>query len=472
MRTRILLLMVLVAGLMGSAGAQEPNAAAIYKQYCAQCHGKDLEGGNARSMLDRVWQYGDSDGYIARSIKHGITHLGMPAYESVLEDTEIRALVGFIREKEQEAGFEKPPVPERVQTLDYEVQVDVWAKDLSTPWDIAFLDAETALVTELSGGLRVVRHGVLQPEAVAGTPEVLHEGQGGLMAVAVDPEYADNGWVYLGYSHALPLEAGAERPQAMTRIVRGKIQDHSWTHEALVYEAPHESYLGSRIHYGTRIVFDREGYLYFSIGERGMQEHAQDLGRPNGKVHRIHRDGRIPEDNPFVNQAGALPSIYSYGNRNPQGLSFHPETGLLWAAEHGPMGGDELNVIRAGRNYGWPVISYGRNYSGSPVTDITRKEGMEQPALYWRPSIAVCGVAFYEGQEFPRWQNALLVTALKDEQVSVVSVEDDRVMHEEIILKNIGRVRQAEAGPDGAVYVITNSPDQILRLTLIAERSY
>jgi glucose/arabinose dehydrogenase len=462
-----------------TAAAQDPapapaaiDAPALYQQHCAQCHGKNLEGGNAQSMLDRIWNFGDSDGYVGRSIKHGITHLGMPAYEAVLSEDEIKALVQFIRQKETEAGFVKPPPPERVQTLDYEVKVDVWVKDLIIPFAIAFADADTALITERPGTLRTVLKGQLQPAPVQGTPEVLAEGQGGLMAVAVDPAYAENGWVYLAYSHALKPAEGQERAPAMTRLVRGHIRDNAWTNEEVIFEAPHESYLDTRVHYGCRIVFDAQGHLYFGIGERGNQDHAQDLARPNGKVHRIWPDGRIPEDNPFADTPGAQKTIYSYGNRNPQGLSFHPETGLLWESEHGPMGGDELNVIRPGANYGWPLITYGRNYNGTPITTSPRADGLQQPALFWRPSTAVCGIAFYHGAQFPRWQNALLVGALKYEQVSVIQVENDRVMHEEVILKNIGRVRDVAPGPDGAIYVITNNPDQILRLSHLADRSY
>lgn len=470
MRITTLPALALVAGLAVTAHADEIDVRAIYQQYCAQCHGDDLRGGNAQSLLNGIWHHGAEPGYIFRNIKHGITHLGMPAYEAVLSDAEMRALTAFIMEAEVEAGVERAPIPETAQSLDYEFAIEVWAEDLRIPWDIAWLDAATALITERPGGVRIVRDGVLLPDPVANTPEVLHEGQGGMMAVAVDPEYAENGWVYLGYTHA--LESDGRRPNAMTRIVRGRIVDDAWTDEEVLFEAPHDTYLPTRLHYGCRIVFDAAGYLYFAIGERGIQDHAQDLTRPNGKVHRIHRDGRIPADNPFVNHEGAIPSIYSYGNRNPQGLAVHPETQLLWESEHGPMGGDELNVIRAGLNYGWPVITYGRNYNGTLVSDLTHKDGMEQPAWHWTPSTAVCGIAFYEGEQFPKWENKLLVSALRNEQVSLVSVYEDRVIHEEIILRAIGRVRHAAPGPDGAVYVVTNSPDQVLRVSVIKARGY
>lgn len=455
------------------APAQDaPDPAALYQQYCAQCHGENLEGGNAQSMVDGVWNYGAGSNYIARNIRNGITHLGMPGYGETLDDSEIRALTEFILSAEEERGAVKPPPPEELQTLDYNVAVEPWVEGLDVPWGIAFADADTALVTERPGPLRVVRDGVLDPAPVVGTPAVLAEGQGGMLDVAVDPDYAGNGWVYLAYSHA--LDAGEEegRAPAMTRIVRGKIDDGEWRDQEVLFEASPETYLVGRVHYGSRIVFDADGLLYFSIGERGSEEDAQKLDRPNGKVHRIHRDGSIPEDNPFVDTPGALPSIFSYGNRNPQGIAIHPDSGVIWANEHGPMGGDELNTIGAGKNYGWPEITYGRNYNGQIVSEHTRKEGMEQPAYYWLPSIAVCGMDVYTGSQFPRWEGALLVGALKYESVAVLQVEGDRVMHEEVILKNAGRVRQVKAGPDGAIYVLTNEPGAVLKLTKKSERSY
>ncbi len=450
----------------------KPDAPALYQQYCAQCHGATLQGGNGQSLVDGIWNFGGSSGSIRRNIKHGITHLGMPAYEGAMEDDDIRALTDFLLAKEKEGGAEKPPVPSEVQTQDYIVGVETWVEGLDTPWGMAFLDDDTALITERPGTLRLVKGGKLADAPITGTPVVHAEGQGGLLDVATDPDYIDNGWIYLAYSHSLePNEEGGKRP-AMTRIVRGKLKDGAWTEEQTLFEAPKDTYVVSGVHYGCRIVFDAEGHLYFSIGERGSQDHAQDLSKPNGKVHRIHRDGTIPDDNPFVKTAGALPSIYTYGNRNPQGLAVSKATGLLWESEHGPMGGDELNVMASGKNYGWPVITYGRNYNGSSVSDLTRKEGMEQPRHYWRPSIAVCGIDIYTGSQFPKWENAVLVGALRYESVAVLQTEGDHVLHEETILKNVGRVRDVVTGPEGAIYVVTNSPNAVLRLTARGERSY
>ncbi|HSO87484.1 MAG TPA: PQQ-dependent sugar dehydrogenase, partial [Draconibacterium sp.] len=428
----------------------QPNGATLYQQYCATCHGADLKGGNSGSLVDGVWQFGAADSYKFRNVKFGITHLGMPSYGAALKDDEIKAILQYVSDSEKKIGAVKPAIVKEFETLDYKLNVEVFAEGLEIPWAIDFLDATTALITEKPGRLRVVTKGKLQSEPVKNIPKVLNEGQGGLMDIAVDPNYKENGWIYLAFSHVLDKKAGEDRPGAMTKIVRGKIENNTWTNEEVLFEAPHEMYRTTRHHYGCRIVFDPLGHLYFSIGERGLGFEAQDIKLPNGKVHRINKDGSIPVDNPFVNEAKAIKSIYSFGNRNIQGIAVHPETGEVWATEHGPMGGDELNLIKAGKNYGWPEISYGINYDGKIITEFTHKPGMEQPNLYWRPSIAVCGLDFYTGDLFTKWKNKLLVGALKYEEVRLLDIENDRVMHDEVILKGQGRVRDVQTGPDGA----------------------
>jgi glucose/arabinose dehydrogenase len=442
----------------------------LYMAYCASCHGAKLQGGNAQSLVDGVWQFGADRNYIIRNTKYGIPHLGMPSYEDSLTDRQIHRVVDFLLASERQAGVKPPAPPKTLETLDYHIHVAVWVEGLEVPWSIDWLDEDRALVTERPGRLRLIRDGQMHPDPIGGTPAVLNEGQGGLLEVAVDPEYEDNGWVYLAYSQALDREQGRDRPGAMTRIVRGRLKDHRWTDQQVVYEAPRDSYRTTRHHYGCRIVFDPQGYLYFGIGDRGTDEHAQDLTRPNGKIHRIHPDGRIPKDNPFVPFDGALDSIYCYGIRNPQGLAVHPQTGRVWETEHGPMGGDELNLIAPGLNYGWPVVTYGLNYNGTVISRFRKKPGMTVPNLYWRPSPALCGLDFYQGDLFPEWNNHLLVGALKYEQVELLDVEDDRVVHQETLLKNAGRVRDVACGPDSAIYVVLNRPGMILRLTPSREK--
>lgn len=479
MRTFLLCCAALLVGVLPrSSFAQDASnpGRQLYDRYCASCHGQNLAGsGTGVNLVDGEWKHGDTRSEIAESIKEGLPQMGMPSFGEQLSDQQVDQLVDFIRSQEQKANPSAataplPPEADSLETLDYKLDADVFASDLQIPWAIDFIDENTALITERPGGLRVVEDGQLRPEPVAGIPKVLHQGQGGLLDVAVDPEYEENGWIYLSYSHNLPREN--ERDPAMTRIVRGRIQNNTWTDQQVIFEAPHEMYRRTRHHYGSRIVFDPEGYLYFSIGDRGAESHAQDLSRPNGKVHRLHRDGSIPEDNPFVGREDAMASIFTYGHRNPQGLAVDPTTGQIWEAEHGPRGGDELNRLVAGRNYGWPEITYGINYDGTILTKDRRKPGMELPVLYWRPSIAVCGLAFYEGDLFPYWQkHHLLVSALKFQEVRLLNTAEGRVMHQEVILKDAGRVREAVPGPDGALYVVLNKPHMVLRITPRAQYS-
>jgi glucose/arabinose dehydrogenase len=457
-------------------GTPGPSAAAdgpaIYRQYCATCHGLDTRGGNASSLFDDRWEFGARPAQIRANIVTGIATRGMPAFGRALNTGQVDALLSYMAATQGRAPA--PPAPRRqvAETLDYRLRVEHWIPaeaGLATPWAIDFIDADTALVTEKPGRLRLVVKGHLHPDPVRDTPRVLDAGQGGLLDVAVDPDYAAGGWIYLGYSH----EAGrGARTPAMTRIVRGRIRHHAWVDEAVIFEAPRATYINSRYHYGTRIVFDPAGHLYFSIGDRGLPDQAQDLSRPNGKIHRLHRDGRVPADNPFAGRADVLPSIFSLGHRNPQGLAVHPANGRLWALEHGPRGGDELNRIKAGGNYGWPVITYGINYSGTIITDQRRRDGLEQPIYFWRPSTAVCGLNFYTGDMFPFWQNQLLAANLKYQDVRLLTLAGPRVIHEEVILKDFGRVREAVGGPDGAIYVVINTPDEILRISAEGRRRY
>lgn len=447
---------------------KQENPGEVYQELCASCHGADLKGGNAQSLVDGVWQFGDGEGYVRRNIQFGIPHLGMPSYEAALNNEQIKSLVKYLYEQQSNAGVVKPDPPAILESIHYTINTEIWVDDLDIPWAIVFLDKHKALVTERPGSLRMIVDGELMPAPVKGTPKVLHEGQGGLMDVNIDPAYKENGWIYLSYSHAIEAEGGEDRAPAMTRIVRGRIRDMKWIDEELVYEAPRETYRTTRYHYGNRIVFDKKGYLYFSIGDRGAQDMAQDPTKPNGKIHRIFPDGKIPADNPFVDSG--LPSLYTLGNRNPQGISVHPQTDEVWAAEHGPLGGDELNLIKKGVNYGWPVITYGSNYNGTPISDINRKKGFAQPSIYWKPSTAVCGIEFYKGDAFPRWNNKLLVGALKFEDVRILDIEGDRVMHQEVILKNYGRVRDIGLDPDGNVYVVVNQPDRVIRLSFGGDR--
>jgi len=247
--------------------------------------------------------------------------------------------------------------------------------------------------------------------------------------------------------------------------VRGKIKGHQWTDEQTLFEVPDSLKVTGGNRWGARLMFDKNGFLFFSIGDMARAKDSQNPGKPSGKVFRIHTDGSIPKDNPFVGKKGALPALFTIGNRNVQGIAQHPVTGEIWATEHGPMGGDELNILKKGANYGWPVITYGVDYDGSVVSKDTTNEGMEQPVVQWTPSIAVCAAEFITSRLFPMWKNNLLVSALSFEEIRRLVIENNKVIEQELILKGVGRVRDLKTGPDGALYVLLNDPDMVLRIS-------
>ncbi len=442
----------------------QPNPRDISKQYatlCASCHGDNMQGNQAPSMLDETWVHGGDDASLAASIKNGHLATGMPAFGGTLSDEDIRAMVIYIREVRtraavESAGYAKPAADQVVKSEKHTFRLETVAEGVALPWGMAFLPDGRMLVTEKAGALRYV-DGATVSAPLTGVPAVWAKGQGGLLDVAPHPDYANNGWIYLSYS-----EPGAE-DSAMTVVVRGKLRDGSFVDQQTLFKAPAELYRSGNVHFGSRFVFDN-GYLFFSIGERGQQKDAQDLSRPNGKIHRIHDDGRVPSDNPFVGRQDAMPTIWSYGHRNPQGLARHPVTGALYDAEHGPRGGDELNLVEKGKNYGWPVITYGMNYNGTPMTDKTAMEGMEQPVTYWVPSIAVSSINFYTGDKFPQWKNDLFVAALAQQELRRLEIRDGKVTHQEVLFKGVGRLRDMIVGPDGHIYIAFNNPDRIARL--------
>jgi glucose/arabinose dehydrogenase len=336
-------------------------------------------------------------------------------------------------------------------------KVDTIATDLKNPWGMAWLPDGRMLFTERSGEIRVVKDGKLTDDRISGVPEVYARGQGGLLDIKLHPNYSENGWIYISYSSPNPDGDGAN-----TAVMRAKLQGNAFVNQEKLFQATPYSTRGQ--HYGSRIVFDDKGYMFFSVGERGEMENAQNLGNHSGKVHRLHDDGRIPSDNPFVGNDNAMPSIWSYGHRNPQGMIRDASTGTIWAHEHGPRGGDELNIVEKGKNYGWPEISYGINYNGTILTEYQEKEGMEQPVHQWTPSIAPCGMAQYTGDKFPEWKGNLFVGALSFRYLARVVVDGNNFVSEEKMLDQIGRVRAVEQGPDGYIYVATEGPGMIVRL--------
>ena len=317
--------------------------------------------------------------------------------------------------------------------------------ELKIPWGFDFLPDGGLLITEKSGELILFKDG--EKTLIAGVPEVKVMGQGGLMDAVLHPDFKENHWIYLSYTSAEGAGSGGN-----TAILRAELRGNQLQQQQVLYKGTPNS--GKPFHFGSRVVFDDQGYLYFSIGDRGNRdENPQDITRDGGKIYRINDDGTIPSDNPFVGRDGAKEAIYSYGHRNPQGMVKHPLTGEIWIHEHGPRGGDELNIIKKGKNYGWPVITYGINYSGTKITDETSRPNMEQPIYYWVPSIAPSGLEIINSEKYPEWKGNVLAGSLSFQYLERLVLENNTVVYREKLLDGMGRVRSVKQGPDGYIYI-------------------
>ncbi len=339
---------------------------------------------------------------------------------------------------------------------DQKFKVDTLAKGLSNPWGLAFLPDGKILITERKGEIRIFENEKLSEEKIQNVPAVYAKGQGGLLDIQLHPDYKNNGWIYLSYAQP-KADSGA------TTIIRAKLKDNALTEIQELFVA--KPFANSDVHFGSRIVFDGEGHIFFSCGERGTKENAQTLTNHLGKIIRLNEDGSVPSDNPFVDSVNAKPEIWSYGHRNPQGLFYDKASKILWEVEHGPKGGDELNRVEKGKNYGWPVITYGINYDGTPITDITSKEGLEQPVYYWVPSIATCGMTLVTGDKYPGWKNDVLVGGLILTHVARIDLDAEwKSVKYEKLMDKVGRVRLVAQSPDGFIYVLTEAPGVLLKL--------
>ncbi|MCZ0952728.1 MAG: PQQ-dependent sugar dehydrogenase [Rhodospirillaceae bacterium] len=345
------------------------------------------------------------------------------------------------------------------ESTEHDFRVVTVAEDIQHPWSIAFLPDGDMLFTQRTGELRIVRDGKLLPDPVAGVPEVRVINQGGLQEVAVHPDFENNRIVYLSYSKP-------DGARGTTALTRARFENDRLNDVEEIFEA--SAWNGTGGHFGAKIAFDEDGYLFMSVGDRqspprgNLERHpAQELSSHFGTIVRLRDDGSVPDDNPFVGHATALPEIWSYGHRNPQGLAFHPDTGDLWSTEHGPQGGDELNLILPGVNYGWPVIGYGVNYrSGTPIHASGEREGMEQPRTFWIPSIGASGLIVYDGDAFPEWRGDIFAGGLAatHRRLSRITVDDDgRVMTQESLLHGVYRIREVRQGPDGFIYLATDN---------------
>lgn len=436
------------------------KAKKTYQMYCSGCHGQQME-----AFADRKWRHGKHLDSIKASITNGYSDGGMPAWGASFTEEEIDNLAQYIRggiEQVEKYGFEKETLESDTFQLDgMTVHLDTVFSGIEVPWHMTWLPNGDMLVTDRTGDLyRVDEAG--NKVKIKGVPPVRTNDQDGLFEIKLHPDFASNQYVFMTYSDLKITDGDSTTTTVMSRFTLKNDE----LIEKKVYLAA-LPYTSKQYHFGGRMVFDK-GYVYVTIGDRAERDvNPQDLTKIPGKIHRFNLDGSIPEDNPFVNEPGAVKSIWSYGHRNPQGLTINPTTGALWQHEHGPRGGDEINIIEPGKNYGWPVISYGINYDGTIFTSKLEKDGMAQPLHYWVPSIAPCGMAWVTSDKYPAWKGDLLVGSLRFEYLNRCEIEGDKVIKEEEMLKGIGRLRNVEQGPDGYIYVSVEKPGYIFRLVPI-----
>ena len=431
------------------------TAAGHYANFCASCHWDDLSW-----FKGRKWKYGYIEQDIYESIRTGYSDFGMLGYADTLTIEEMKNLSKFISLKLNLANNEKDgfkPETGFFSTENLNIRPDTVIKDLNVPWGLAFLPDGDMLVNERDGKMLRYRNGTLIAD-IKGLPEIHAVGQGGLMDIRLHPDYVSNGWIYFAYTGRNPQTGEGWN----TSIMRARLKDNTLVDKQLLFEGVPA--LTSNYHFGCKITFDGKGHIFFGLGERGTMKKVHELTNDWGKIHRLNDDGSIPRDNPFVNKPNVRPSIWSSGHRNPQGLVVSPFDGTLWESEHGPKGGDELNLIEPGKNYGWPIITFGINYNGKIISPDTAMVGMEQPVTYWVPSIAPCGMTFVTGEKYKGWEGNVLIGSLRFKNLVRIVLSDDKVTHQEVLVNNIGRMRNVEVSPEGFVYVAVESPGMIIKL--------
>lgn len=453
--------------------------AALFQEHCALCHGTDLQGATlGTALVGTELNHGDQVTNLINSISSGFAEKGMPAWGDVLDEQEIKGLalwIAEVRDNITMADFrlsQDIQVPSTILNSElHNLRLEVIAQGLDPlPYSIAPLANGDILLTEKMRGLRLIKADGTVGELITGTPRVYDDvpransldwGLGRMLEVKPHPDYATNGWIYLHYTERCEdcnaFSREHQQPVSMNALVRGRIDRGEWVDEEIIYRAPFEFYTrGTDLAAGGRIAFDPDGYVFISVGDRGG---AQDLRRPDGKMHRLHDDGRIPRDNPFANQANALPSIWSYGHRSPQGLEFNPKTAELWGSEHGPRGGDEVNLLLPGKNYGWPAFSLGQNYNGTEVNRGREAlelelEDIEQPIVDLTPSPAISSFVIYEGHAFPEWSDDLIVSSLKAADLYRIRLRDNQVVTQEVLIDNLARIRDVEINAKGEILLL------------------
>ncbi|HJP83802.1 MAG TPA: PQQ-dependent sugar dehydrogenase [Fimbriimonadaceae bacterium] len=444
------------------------NVTKLYNDYCSKCHGLNGEGGgggtkslNTREKYDQKWDKPFFD-----AIKNGVPDMGMDPYGQTLSDPEVWSLVVHLRElqykalRAEESNRKSLGGPFKSKYEDYKIEEVIPERQgLSTPWSMDWLPDGRILITNRGGTLHFATMGKLGEE-ITGIPKSIEQGQGGLMEVAVHPDYKKNGWIYLTIA-----DPAANGRGALTKVVRGKLKGNAWTSQETIWQADQKYYNGAGIHFGSKIAFDGKGNIFFSVGERGSNMGAQSLETPYGKIMRLKEDGKVPSDNPNADSATNEKAMWTYGHRNPQGLAFDSE-GNLWDTEHGPRGGDEFNQIQKGANYGWPLAVWSINYNDSPFRTPWMTDGrtVVQPVFRWLPSTGASGLDLMEGSAFPKWKGDMFAGGLAGNNLDRLRVSKGKLVEHEEILWGMGRIRDIKTGPDGYLYIVLNGPDKVIRL--------
>jgi glucose/arabinose dehydrogenase/mono/diheme cytochrome c family protein len=442
----------------------QTRAHEIYSTTCSGCHGITAEpGAKGPSLFSESFLSSHTDAQIVQAITDGVPGTAMPSFKTLFFPDEMAQMPAYLRIRGGIVNRHVGPVPDiagkvfNSQKANFKVETVV--KGLDQPWGMAFLPDGRMIFTERAGRLRFMDRNGKISDPVKGTPSVFVRQDGGMFDVALPPDYAKTGWIYLSYS-SVPAgytpEPGSETapnlaPPTMTFVVRGKVNaNNEWVDQQFLFNPPADSFRNSADHYGSRFLFDHKGHVFWSMGERHDMQMSQNLASPLGKIHRINLDGSIPKDNPFVHTPGALKDIWSYGHRNPEGLAYDPATGILWETEHGPTGGDEVNIIEPGKDYGWGVATMGLE----PGVNHLHATGMTDPITFFNPSIGPAGITFYTGDKFPAWKGNLFVSAMVGEKLIRMEIKGRQILSQEAMISGYGRIRDVLTGPDGNIYVL------------------
>ncbi len=442
----------------------QTRANEIFITACSGCHGATAQAGpSAPSLLSESFLNSHTDAQIVQALMEGLPNTPNHKFTTAFFPDEMAQMPAYLRIRGGIVNRHAGPVPD-ISGKDFTTQkagfkVETLVKGLDQPWGLAFLPDGRAIFTERAGRLRFMDKNGTISEPVKGTPAVFVRQDGGMFDVQPHPDYAKNGWIYLSYSTVAPgyqVQPGDDQapnmgPPTMTYVVRGKVNaNNEWVDQQVLFNPPPDSFRVSADHYGTRFLFDHKGHFFWSMGERHDFQMSQNLASPLGKIHRLNDDGSIPKDNPFVHTPGALHSIWSYGHRNPEGLTFDPATGLFWETEHGPTGGDEVNIIEPGKDYGWGVATMGLE----PGIGRLHATGMTDPITFFNPSIGPAGITFYTGNRYPGWKGNLFITGMVGEKLIRMEIKDRQIVAQEDVIQGYGRVRDVIQGPDGLLYLL------------------